>query len=174
MDSARVALRLGAKTVYINYRRTEAELPARDEEVHHGKDEGLEFKFLHNPVEFLGDEKGILTGVRLQKMELGEPDATGRRRPVPIEGAIEEMDIDVAIIAIGNGANPIIQSSTPDLSFSTRGTIVVNEETQQANLEGIYAGGDIVTGGATVIRAMGAGRKAAKAIDTFLRQDETF
>lgn len=172
MDSARVALRLGAKDVYIIYRRTEKEMPARDEEVHHGRDEGLHFKFLHNPVEFLGDENGVLTGVRLQKMELGEADASGRQRPIPIEGAIEEMDIDVAIIAIGNGSNPIIQNSTPDLAFNRWGNIIVDDDTQQANLEGIYAGGDIVTGGATVIRAMGAGRKAAAAIDDFLRKDE--
>ena len=173
MDSARVALRLGAKEVYIIYRRTEAEMPARDEEVHHGRDEGLQFKFLHNPTEFLGDEQGFLTGVKLQQMEMGEPDATGRRRPVPIEGAVVEMDIDVAIIAIGNGSNPIIKRSMPDLAFTPRGNIIVDDETQQANLEGIYAGGDIVTGGATVIRAMGAGRKAAAAIDAYLRQDET-
>ncbi|MEE4194099.1 MAG: NADPH-dependent glutamate synthase [Anaerolineae bacterium] len=174
MDSARVALRLGAKKVYIIYRRTEAELPARDEEIHHGKDEGLVFKFLHNPVEFLGNENGVLTGVRLQQMELGEPDASGRRRPVPIEGVIDEMDIDVAIIAIGNGSNPIIKRSTPDLAFTERGNIIVDEDTQQANLEGIYAGGDIVTGGATVIRAMGAGRKAAEAIDEYLRKNDKF
>jgi glutamate synthase (NADPH/NADH) small chain len=170
MDSARVALRLGAKEVYLIYRRTEAEMPARDEEIHHGKDEGLHFQLLSSPIEFLGDEQGRLTGVRLQQMEMGEPDASGRRRPVPIEGAVEEMGIDVAIIAIGNGSNPIIQRSTPGLAFNKWGNIIVDEETQQTNVESIYAGGDIVTGGATVILAMGAGRKAAEAINGYLRK----
>ena len=168
MDSARVALRMGAAEVFIIYRRTDEEMPARKEEVRHGKEEGLKFLFLHNPIEFIGDEKGWLRKVRLQRMEMGEMDESGRRRPIPIEGDTTIMDIDAAIIAIGNGSNPILVRSTPDLEFTSRGNIVADDETQQTNMEGVYAGGDIVTGGATVILAMGAGRKAAAAIDRYL------
>jgi glutamate synthase (NADPH/NADH) small chain len=168
MDSARTALRLGSKKVYIIYRRSEAEIPARKEEVHHAGQEGIEFLYLNNPLEFLADEKMWLKGVRLQKMELGEADASGRRRPVPVEGSEYELDIDYAIVAIGNGSNPIIQQTTPDLEFNKRGNIVADAETMQTNIPGVYAGGDIVTGGATVIRAMGAGRQAARAMHAYL------
>ena len=168
LDSARTVLRLGAKKVYIIYRRSEAEMPARKEEVHHAKQEGIEFLFLNNPLEFIGDENGWLKSVRLQKMELGEPDASGRRKPVPIEGSEYTMELDMAVVAIGNGSNPIIQNTTPDLQFNRRGTIVVDENTLQSSRPGVFAGGDIVTGGATVILAMGAGRKAAASIHEYL------
>jgi glutamate synthase (NADPH/NADH) small chain len=169
MDSARVAKRLGAKEVYVIYRRTAEEMPARKEEIHHGEQEGLTFLFLNNPIEFLGDDEGWLHSVRLQRMELGEPDSSGRRSPVPIEGDTYVLPIDVVIIAIGNGSNKIITRSTPELDFNRRGNIIVSEETQQTNLDGVFAGGDIVTGGATVIRAMGAGRQAAAAINVMLQ-----
>ncbi len=144
-------------------------MPARKEEVHHAKEEGIEFVILTNPVEFVGDENGWLTGVKLQKMELGEPDASGRRRPVPIKGSEYVTDLDMAVIAIGNGSNPIIQKTTPDLRFNKWGNITVDNETMKTSKKGVFAGGDIVTGGATVILAMGAGRTAAKAIDEYLK-----
>jgi glutamate synthase (NADPH) small chain len=169
MDSVRTSLRLGAKNAYIIYRRSENELPARAEEVHHAKEEGVQFLFLSAPLEFYGTEQGRVKGVKLQKMELGEPDASGRRRPIPIKDSEYILDIDMAVIAIGNGSNPIIQQTTPDLEFSKYGTIIVNEDTMQTNRKGVYAGGDIVSGGATVILAMGAGRKAAEAINTYLK-----
>lgn len=168
MDAVRTAKRLGARDAYIIYRRSEVEMPARLEEVHHAKEEGIHFVLLTAPLEFRGTPDGWLNGVLLQKMELGEPDASGRRRPVPIVGSEYMLDIDVAVVAIGNGSNPMIQRTTPGLEFSKRGTIVVDEETMQTNRPGVYAGGDIVTGGATVILAMGAGRKAAAAIDKYL------
>ncbi len=168
MDAVRTSKRLGAKNAYIIYRRSEVELPARKEEVHHAKQEGIEFLLLENPLEFIGDN-GWLKGVRLQKMELGEPDASGRRRPVAIKGSEHILEIDMAVVAIGNGSNPIIQKTTPDLEFNKWGNIVVNEETMKTSKEGVFAGGDIVTGGATVILAMGAGRKAAQAIDEYLK-----
>lgn len=167
MDSARTALRLGAAKVYIIYRRTADEMPARREEVIHAEEEGIEFVFLAAPLEFSGDEKGWLKSVRLQCMELGEPDAGGRRRPVPIEGSEYSLDIDMAVIAIGNGANPLLRDS-PGLKFTKRYTLEVNPETLETTSKGIFAGGDIVTGGATVISAMGAGRKAAQSIDHYL------
>ncbi len=169
MDAVRTSKRLGAKKACIIYRRSDAEMPARQEEIHHAKEEGIEFIFLSNPLEFLGDKDGWLKGVKLQKMELGEPDASGRRRPVPIEASDYVMDIDMAVIAIGNGSNPIIQKTTPDLQFNKWGNIVVDEETMKTSKNGVFAGGDIVTGGATVILAMGAGRKAASAINTYLQ-----
>lgn len=169
LDSVRVSKRLGARSSHIIYRRTEAEMPARLEEIHHAKEEGIVFEFLRNPVEFIGDEKGWLTGMKLVKMELGEPDASGRRRPEPIEGSEYVMDVDMVVIAVGNGSNPIIQKTTPDLAFNKWGNIIVDEETMATNKPGVYAGGDIVTGGATVILAAGAGRKAAKAIDEYLK-----
>ncbi|MHB8580194.1 MAG: NADPH-dependent glutamate synthase [Ignavibacteriaceae bacterium] len=168
MDAVRTAKRLGAKNAYIIYRRSDAEMPARKEEVHHAKDEGIEFIFLANPLEFLGDSDGWLTSVKLQKMELGEPDSSGRRKPIPIQGSEYILDIDMSVIAIGNGSNPIIQKTTPDLQYTKWGNIVVDENTMKTTKLGVFAGGDIVTGGATVILAMGAGRKAAAAINEFL------
>ena len=164
LDSARVALRLGAREVSILYRRTEAEMPGRFEEIQHAKAEGIIFEYLCNPVAFLGNEEGWLTGVRLMKMKLGEPDASNRRRPIPIPGSEFDRPVDVAVVAIGNGSNPIIQKTTPGLDFDECGHIKVNPDTMETSMPGVYAGGDIVTGGATVILAMGAGRKAAKAI----------
>ncbi len=168
MDAVRTAKRLGAKNAYIIYRRSDAEMPARKEEVHHAKDEGIEFIFLANPLEFIGDSEGWLTSVKLQKMELGEPDSSGRRKPIPIQGSEYSLDIDMSVIAIGNGSNPIIQKTTPDLQYTKWGNIVVDDNTMKTTKQGVFAGGDIVTGGATVILAMGAGRKAAAAINEFL------
>ncbi len=169
MDGVRTAKRLGAKRAMICYRRTEAEMPARIEEIKHAKEEGIEFHLLASPLEFIGDDNGWLKSMKLQKMELGEPDASGRRRPVPIEGAIEMVDVDVAIVAIGNGSNPIINQTTPDLKVNKWGNILVDETTMKTNKKGVFAGGDIVTGGATVILAMGAGRTAAASIDEYLK-----
>ncbi|MGL4492025.1 MAG: FAD-dependent oxidoreductase, partial [Tannerellaceae bacterium] len=165
MDSVRTARRLGAERAMIIYRRSEEEMPARLEEVHHAKEEGVEFLTLHNPIEYIGDERGRLKQVRLQKMELGEPDASGRRRPVAVEGAIETIDIDVAVVSIGVSPNPLIPSAFEGLQISKWGTIIVNQETMQSDLPDVYAGGDIVRGGATVILAMGDGRRAAAAMD---------
>lgn len=172
MDAVRTSLRLGASKAMIIYRRTEKEMPARVEEVHHAKQEGIEFIFLAAPVEFSGDENGWLKAVVVQKMELGEPDASGRRKPVPIPGAIETIPLDAAIIAIGNGSNPIISKTTPDLKVNKWGNILVDEQSMKSSKKGVFAGGDIVTGGATVILAMGAGRKAAKAIDDYLKNPQ--
>jgi glutamate synthase (NADPH/NADH) small chain len=168
MDAVRTSLRLGARSASILYRRSEKEMPARAEEVHHAKDEGVQFQVLTNPLEFLGDDKGVLTGVRLQRMELGEPDKSGRRSPVPIAGSEYVMPIHVAIIAIGNRGNPLVQSTTPDLATTKHGYIVADADKLKTSKVGVFAGGDIVTGGATVILAMGAGRKAAKAIHEYL------
>lgn len=168
MDAVRTALRLGARTASILYRRSEAEMPARQEEVHHARDEGVRFEMLTNPVEFLGDEKGWLTGVRIQRMQLGEPDKSGRRSPVPIPGSETVLPIHVAIIAIGNRGNPLVQSTTPNLATTRHGYIVADPDKLKTSKVGVFAGGDIVTGGATVILAMGAGRKAAKAIAEYL------
>jgi glutamate synthase (NADPH) small chain len=167
LDSARTALRMGAKEVYIIYRRTEAEMPARREEVIHAKEEGVQFIFLASPLGFSGDADGWLQKVKLQRMELGEPDASGRRRPLPIEGSQFEMDIQMAVIAIGNGSNPLLRD-TPNLVFTKRHTLQVDENSLETTVEGVFAGGDIVTGGATVISAMGAGRKAAKSIHAYV------
>jgi glutamate synthase (NADPH) small chain len=168
MDAVRTSKRLGAKNAYIVYRRSDVEMPARKEEIHHAKEEGIEFTYLSNPKRFIGDENGWLTGVELIKMELGEPDASGRRKPIPIQDSNYILDIDMAVIAIGNGSNPIIQQTTPELHFNKWGNILVEEDTMATSKKGVFAGGDIVTGGATVILAMGAGRKAAKAINTYL------
>ena len=171
MDAVRTSKRLGAKNAYIIYRRSDAELPARKEEIHHAKQEGIEFLLLANPNKFIGDKDGWLTGVELIKMELGEPDASGRRKPVPIKDSNYVLNIDMAVIAIGNGSNPIIQQTTPDINFNKWGNILVDEESMATSKKGVFAGGDIVTGGATVILAMGAGRKAAKAINEYLLQN---
>lgn len=169
LDSVRVALRLGAKKGSIIYRRTEKEMPAREEEIEHAKEEGVEFHFLNNPIAYLGDEQGWLKTMRLIRMELGEPDSSGRRRPVPIEGSEYEVPVDLVIVAIGNGSNPIIERTTEDLEFNRWGNILVDEESMATSKPGVYAGGDIVTGGATVILAMGAGRQAARAINDYLK-----
>ena len=169
MDAARTALRLGADHVYIVYRRSEEELPARKEEVEHAKEEGIDFRLLNNPVEVLGDENGWVKGMRCIKMELGEPDESGRRRPVPIKGSEFDLDVDTVIVSIGTGPNPIIAHTTPGLDTTKRGNIVADEENCATSKEGVFAGGDIVTGSATVILAMGAGRKAATAIDEYLK-----
>jgi glutamate synthase (NADPH/NADH) small chain len=168
MDAVRSALRLGAKSASIYYRRTEAEMPARVEEVHHAKDEGVHFVMLVNPVEFLADEKGNLTAVKLIRQQLGEPDDSGRRSPVATPGSEFVVPCSVAIIAAGTTANPLIQSTTPGLATTKRGYISAKEDTLATSKPGVFAGGDIVTGGATVILAMGAGRKAAKSIDAYL------
>ena len=168
MDSVRTAKRLGAERAMIIYRRSEAEMPARAEEVKHAKEEGVEFLTLHNPIEYKADEQGRVRQVVLQKMELGEPDASGRRRPVPVPGAIETIDIDMAIVSVGVSPNPIVPNSVEGLELGRKGTIAVNED-MQSSIPTIYAGGDIVRGGATVILAMGDGRHAAAAMDRQLR-----
>lgn len=164
MDAARTALRLGAEKSMIVYRRGEAELPARKAEIHHAKEEGIEFHLLCNPVEILSGEKGEVVGVKCIRMELGEPDASGRRRPVPVEGSEFVLDCDVVIIAIGNKPNPLIPESTPDLQISKWGTVEADETDGRTSKKYVYAGGDIVTGAATVILAMGAGKAAASSI----------
>jgi glutamate synthase (NADPH/NADH) small chain len=167
MDSARTARRLGAENVYILYRRSREEMPARAEEVHHAEQEGIVFKLLCSPLEYLGDERGMVRQVRCQEMELGEPDDSGRRRPVPIEGAEFTLDTDLVIVAIGSGANPLLTKQTEGLDLNRRGYIVTNEAGRTTR-QGVWAGGDIVTGSATVILAMGAGRKAARDIHDHL------
>jgi len=168
LDSARTALRLGGENVYIVYRRSRTEMPARIEEVHHGQQEGLEFKFLMNPIRIIGDDKGWVKGLECIKMKLGEPDESGRRRPIPIEGTEIVLDVECVIVAIGNGPNPLITAVTPDINTNRRGNIVADEETGVTSKKGVFAGGDIVTGAATVILAMGAGKKAAVAIDNYV------
>ena len=169
MDAVRCARRLGAE-VYIIYRRTEAELPARLEEIEHAKEEGVVFRFLTNPLEIIGDEAGWVAAARCQKMTLGEPDASGRRRPVPIEGAEETIPLDTVIMALGTSPNPLIRDTTEGLDTQRWGGIIVEEETGKTSREGVYAGGDAVTGAATVILAMGAGKTAAAAIDEMIQQ----
>ena len=164
MDSVRTAKRLGAARAMIIYRRSEDEMPARLEEVKHAKEEGIEFLTLHNPLEYMGDERGHVKQMRLQKMELGEADASGRRRPVAIEGAVDLIDVDEVIVSVGVSPNPLIPSTFKGLDVSKWGTIVVDQATMQSSLDDVYAGGDIVRGGATVILAMGDGRKAAAAM----------
>ncbi len=172
MDAVRISLRLGAKNAYIVYRRSEVEMPARTEEVHHAKEEGVQFLMLTTPIEMLGDDQGRLKGMNCLKMQLGEPDASGRRRPVPIEGSEYILDVDIAVIAIGNGSNPMIHQTTPDIQVNKWGNITVEGETMKTSKKGVFAGGDIVTGGATVILAMGAGRSAAREIDRYLSDGE--
>jgi len=169
MDAARTACRLGAE-VYLVYRRSEKELPARLEEVHHAKEENIIFRLLNNPTEILGDENGWVKAIRCIKMELGEPDDSGRRRPIEIKGSEFEIECDVVIMSLGTSPNPLIAKTTPGLKTESWGGIVANEETGETSREGVFAGGDAVTGAATVILAMGAGRKAAKQIDTYIRQ----
>ena len=169
MDAARSAKRLGAEEVYIVYRRGMQELPARREEVEHAQEEGIIFKTLTNPVEVLGDENGCVCGMRCVEMELGEPDATGRRRPVVKEGSEFTLDVDTMIMSIGTSPNPLIRSTTPGLETNRHGCIVTNGEDGLTSREGVYAGGDAVTGAATVILAMGAGKQAARAIDAYIR-----
>ncbi|MBQ0143546.1 MAG: bifunctional dihydroorotate dehydrogenase B NAD binding subunit/NADPH-dependent glutamate synthase [Prevotellaceae bacterium] len=171
MDSCRTAKRLGAEHVYIVYRRSEAEMPARIEEVKHAKEEGIEFLTLHNPIEYIADEKGAVCQVRLQIMELGEPDASGRRSPEPVEGAIETLDIDMSIVAVGVSPNPIVPKSVAGLQLGRKNTIAVNDR-MQSNIPTIFAGGDIVRGGATVILAMGDGRNAAAAMHDAISKNE--
>jgi len=168
LDAIRSALRLGAKKAYVVYRRSEAEMPARKEEVKHAREEGIEFRMLTNPIEFLSDGKGWLSGMRCQRMELGEPDASGRRRPVPVAGSEFNLPLSVAVIAIGTSANPLIQSTTPGLQTNKRNYIEADATTQRTSRKGVFAGGDIVTGSATVILAMGAGRRAAQSIHEYL------
>ena len=168
MDAARTALRLGAE-VHVVYRRSEEELPARKEEVHHAKEEGIIFDLLTNPVEILADENGWVKGIKCVRMELGEPDASGRRRPVVVEGSEFEMEADTVIMSLGTSPNPLISSTTIGLDVNRRKCIIADEESGQTSKEGVYAGGDAVTGAATVILAMGAGKAAAKGIDEFIK-----
>lgn len=177
MDACRSALRLGAEKVYCIYRRSKNELPARREEVTHAEEEGVDFRFLTNPVEVLEDKEGtpktnphygFVKGIKCIKMELGEPDASGRRRPIPVEGSEFDLDVDCVIMALGTSPNPLIKNTTPGIETNPHGCLIVNEETNETTKPHVYAGGDAVTGAATVILAMGAGKKAAKAIDEYL------
>ena len=170
MDSVRTALRLGAERAIIVYRRSEAEMPARIEEVHHAKEEGVEFMTLCNPLEYFADEKGRVKRMRLNRMGLGEPDASGRRRPMPIEGSEFELDVNLVVVAVGVSPNPLVPSCLPDLNVTKWGTIVVDEDKMQSSIPDMFAGGDIVRGGATVILAMGDGRKAAENMHQFLQK----
>lgn len=169
MDAARTAVRLGAKKVYLIYRRSEKEMPARIEEVHHAKEEGVDFRLLQNPSRIIGDENDRVKALEILKYELGEPDESGRRRPVPVKGSEFQLEVDTVIVAIGNKANPLIGQTTPDLKLNKWGNIIVDEQCR-TSIEGVYAGGDIVLGAATVILAMGQGRVAAAAIDEYLRR----
>ena len=171
MDAARCAKRLGAENVYIVYRRGMEEMPARKEEVHHAMEEGIIFKNLNNPVKILGDENGRVRTMECIEMELGEPDASGRRKPIAKAGSNFELPVDTVIMSIGTSPNPLIRSTTPGLDTNKRGCLVVNEDTMQTTREGVYAGGDAVTGAATVILAMGAGKQAAKSIDEYLSKN---
>ena len=168
MDAARCALRLGAEHVYIVYRRSEEEMPARREEVHHAKEEGIEFHLLTNPVAIRGNDKDVVTGIECVKMQLGEPDASGRRRPVPVEGSNYTLDVDTVIMAIGTTPNPLLRQTTEGLQTDRRGCLIVDDSLKTTR-EGVYAGGDAVTGAATVILAMGAGKEAAQSIDAYIQ-----
>ena len=167
MDAARCAMRLGAEKVYVVYRRGEAEMPARLEEQHHAKEEGIEFKTLCNPVSIIGDEDGRVCGMNCIRMELGEPDASGRRRPIEVPGSEFVLDVDTVIMSLGTSPNPLIRSTTPGLDTNKKGCLIVDED-EMTTRDGVFAGGDAVTGAATVILAMGAGKKAAAAIDKYL------
>lgn len=168
VDAARTAMRLGADNVYLVYRRSRVEMPARDEEIHHAEEEGIQFHLLTAPLKYIGNEKGWVTGMECQRMELGEPDSSDRRRPIPIQGSEFIKEVDTVVVAIGTGANPLVQNTTPGLETNKWGYIIVDEETGQTTKKGVYAGGDIVTGAATVILAMGAGRKAARAMHEYV------
>jgi glutamate synthase (NADPH) small chain len=168
MDSVRTSLRLGAKRAMIIYRRSEAEMPARIEEIKHAKEEGVEFMILCNPLEYFADEKGRVKRMRLNRMGLGEPDSSGRRRPVPIDGSEFELEVDLVIVAVGVSPNPLVPTCLPDLKISRWGTIIVDEENMQSSIPEMFAGGDIVRGGATVILAMGDGRRAAESMHNYL------
>lgn len=171
MDSVRTARRMGAEHAMIVYRRSEQEMPARIEEVKHAKEEGVEFLTLHNPVEYLADEKGRVKAMLLQRMELGEPDESGRRSPVPVEGDIRKIPVDVVIVSVGVSPNPLIPDSIEGLEVTRRGTLAVNDTTLQTTIPLIFAGGDIMRGGATVILAMGDGRHAAASMHEMLSQN---
>ena len=168
MDAARTAMRLGADHVYLVYRRSRQEMPARIEEIHHAEEEGIEFHLLTNPIRYIGNDKGWVKGIECLRMELGEPDDSGRRRPVPIKGSEFIKEVDTVVVAIGSGSNPLVQSTTPGLNTNKWNYIIADEETGQTSREGVFAGGDIVTGSATVILAMGAGRKAARAMHKYV------
>jgi len=169
MDAARTALRMGAEKVYVVYRRSKKEMPARIEEIHHAEEEGIEFHLLTNPLKFLGNEEAWVTEAECQRMELGEPDASGRRRPVPVKGSEFRLAVDTVIMSIGNGANPLVPATTPGLDTNKWGNILADQETGKTSKKGVFAGGDIVIGAATVILAMGAGRKAADAMHEYLK-----
>ncbi len=173
MDAVRTSKRLGAKRSMIVYRRAEEQMPARVEEIKHAKEEGVEFMLLHNPLEYYADEKGHVKQMKVQKMELGEPDASGRRRPVPIKDSEFIVDVDLVIVSVGVSPNPLIPAVLPDMDVTKWGTIVVNDETMQSSVEDLFAGGDIVRGGATVILAMGDGRRAAAGIHQYIQQKVT-
>ena len=168
MDSARTAMRLGADKVRVVYRRSRDEMPARIDEIHHAEQEGIEFFLLTNPTQYLGNDKGRLTGMQCLKMELGEPDDSGRRRPVPMEGSEFELECDLCIVAVGSGANPLLTNDTPDIQLNQWGYVIADPRTGKTTKKAVWAGGDIVTGAATVILAMGAGRQAADSIHDYL------
>jgi len=174
MDAARTARRLGAEEVYIIYRRSREEMPARHEESEHAEEEGVIFQLLTNPVALHGDEQGTLTSMTCLKYELGEPDASGRRAPIAVPGSEFEIPVDTVIVAIGQGPNPLVTKSTPGLDLNKRGNVVADPATLATSKPGVFAGGDIVTGAATVILAMGAGKKAAASIDAYLKGENLF
>jgi glutamate synthase (NADPH/NADH) small chain len=168
MDAARTAMRMGAEKVYLVYRRSKKEMPARIEEIHHAEEEGIEFHLLTNPLRFLGNDEAWVTEIECQRMELGEPDSSGRRRPVPVKGSEFRLPVDTVVMSIGNGANPLVPATTPGLNTNKWGNILADQETGKTSKKGVFAGGDIVIGAATVILAMGAGRKAAAAMHEYL------
>ncbi|HZW82689.1 MAG TPA: FAD-dependent oxidoreductase, partial [Candidatus Deferrimicrobium sp.] len=169
MDGSRTALRLGAEESIIVYRRSREEMPARHEELEHAEEEGVNFQLLTNPVEIIGDENGVVKGMKCLRYELGEPDASGRRSPVAIEGSEFILEVDTVVVSIGQGPNPLVTKSTPGLELNRKGNIVADPQTMATSKPGVFAGGDIVTGAATVILAMGAGKAAAKAMDEYLK-----
>jgi len=171
MDAARTALRLGAEESIIVYRRGREEMPAREEEIEHAREEGVQFKLLNNPLRILGNEDGFVSCMECIQMELGEPDESGRRRPLPVEGSEWILDVDTVIIAIGQSPNPILLESHPEIETSKWGTIITHGDGGKTSIEGVFAGGDVVTGAATVIKAMGAGKEAARAIDEYIQNE---